>query len=235
MLITAEDSPDNLSDSELAQRIAAGDTAALELLMRRNNQMLYRAARSILKNDEEAEEAVQDSYLKAYRAIGNYRGDAKLSTWLTRITINEALARARKQSRRPEIVQFDGNVAMVAEPEEAFSMQAHDMDSPDRAAQRADVRRLIESNIDKLPEAFRCVFVLRALEEMTVEETASCLNIPEVTVRTRYFRARGLLREAMAREIDISFEDAFSFAGARCDRIVGAVLARLEAERPSDL
>jgi RNA polymerase sigma-70 factor (ECF subfamily) len=231
VLIAAEDRL-HKNDSELAQRIATGDTAALELLMRRNNQMLYRAARSILKNDEEAEEAVQDAYLKAYRAMGSYRGDAKLSTWLTRLTINEALARARKYSRRAKIVLFDGNVAMSAESQEAISMQVNTVDSPDRALQRADVRRLIESNIDKLPDAFRCVFMLRALQEMSVEETASCLNIPEATVRTRYFRARGLLRESMAQEIDMGFEDAFGFAGARCNRIVNAVLTRIEAAPP---
>lgn len=223
--------PDALSDIELARRIAAADTAALELLMRRHNQLLYRAARSILKNEEEAEEAVQDAYLKAYRTMGDYRGDAKLSTWLTRIAINEALARIRKEKRRAEIIHLNGGVMLVNEMDEAYPMQHNDASSPESIADRAYMRRLIERNIDELPDTFRCVFVLRALEEMTVEETASCLGIPEATVRSRYFRARSKLREALAREIDGNYEEAFGFAGSRCDRIVANVLARLQALR----
>jgi len=224
------ESTDDCTDAELAQRIATGNAAALELLMRRNNQLLYRAARSILKNEEEAEETVQDAYLKAYRTITEYRGDAKLSTWLTRILINEALARRRKQQRRAELIFLNNTVASPSESEENYQMQHDFAVSPEGSVQRAEARRMIERNIDKLPEAFRCVFVLRALEEMTVEETASCLDLPKATVRSRFFRARGQLREAMAREIDISIDEAFSFAGERCDRIVATVLARLEFE-----
>lgn len=222
---------DDYTDIKLAQRIAAGDMAAFELLMRRNNQTLYRAARSILQNEEEAEEAVQDAYLKAYRAITDYRGDATLSTWLTRIVINEALARRRKWKRRAERVQ----IVQTLESEENLYMQQHSANSPERNAQRAETRRLIERNIDQLPEAFRSVFVLRALEEMTVQETASCLDIPEATVRSRFFRARGLMREAMACEVDFSYEDAFGFDGERCDRIVANVLHRLMDERSASV
>lgn len=215
-----------LADADIVRLVASGDEHAFTLLMRRYNRILYRVARSILKDDAEAEDVLQEAYLLAFRAMKNFRGDAKLSTWLTRIVVNEALARARKASRRGEVILLDSDAE--ADMHEAATGQ------PDRAAERAEARRLLERNIDRLPDAFRSVFVLRALEEMSVEETAACLGIPEATVRTRFFRARGLLREALSREIDCAYEDAFSFDGARCDRIVAGVLARVQAERDAD-
>jgi RNA polymerase sigma-70 factor (ECF subfamily) len=217
----------DLPDTEIARRIALGDRDAFELLMRRCNQTLYRTARSILKDDAEAEDAVQEAYLLAYRAIGAFRGDAKLSTWLIRIVVNEAIARSRKRSRRAEIIQLGGEAEADANPGEE-NMSEATPEQPEHAAVRAQTRRLLEGKIDALPEVFRTVFVLRALEELTVEETAASLGIPAATVRTRYFRAKGLLREALAREIDFAYGDAFAFAGARCDRIVAGVLERLE-------
>jgi RNA polymerase sigma-70 factor (ECF subfamily) len=218
---------ENYTDGELVQRIQAKDVVAFELLMRRNNQTLYRAARSILKNEEEAEEAVQDAYLKAYSAIDDFRAGAALTTWLTRIVINEALGRRRKHQRRAELIQLNKQLERAPDSEEGFQMQHHAAGSPVVNAERTETRRLIERNIDQLPEAFRSVFVLRALEEMTVQETASCLGIPDATVRSRFFRARGLMREAIAQEIDLGYDDAFHFAGARCDRIVANVLTLL--------
>lgn len=219
----------NLGDAALAQHVAAGDTMALEALMRRYNRPLYRAARSILKDDAEAEDVVQETYIQAYKSIGSFRGDAKLSTWLTRIAINEALARARTYRRRAEIIALGGDAAPRPESVEDPSMPEDVAEAPDSAALRAEVRRLIERKIDGLPAVFRSVFVLRALEELTVEETAACLGVPEATVRTRYFRARSLLREALASEIDFHLESAFGFDGARCDRLVARVLARLQS------
>ncbi len=216
-----------LPDAEIARRVAAGDEDAFRLLMRRYNQTLYRAARSILRDDAEAEDAVQEAYLLAYRAMGKFRGEAKLSTWLVRIVVNEAIARSRKRSRSAEVIRLDGDVEPDSKREEV-SMNEATPELPERSALRAETRRLLEKKIDELPDAFRAVFVLRALEEMTVEESAAVLGIPEATVRTRFFRARGLLREALAREIDFAFEDAFAFAGARCDRIVAGVLSRLK-------
>ena len=195
----------------------------------RTSSSLYRAARSILKNEQDAEEAVQDAYLKAYRRIDQFHGLAKLSTWLTRIVINEALARQRKHQRRAAIIPIGAGAGVDSPAVEDATMPNTTSASPDQDAQRAEIRRLMERNIDCLPETFRSVFVLRALEEMTVQETASCLDIPEATVRSRFFRGRALLREALAREIDLSYEDAFAFAGARCDRIVANVLMRLTA------
>lgn len=220
-------------DGELARRIAAGDQHAFRFLMRLHNQRLYRTARSILRDDAEAEDAVQDAWVLAYRAIGGYRGDAKLSTWLVRIVVNEAIARSRKRSRRAEIIRLDGDTESNA-GNGAETMAVSPSEQPERRALDAETRRLLERKIDDLPEAFRAVFVLRALEEMTVEETAETLGIPEATVRTRFFRARGLLREALAREIDFALEDAFAFAGARCDRIVAGVLARIKSWQAPD-
>lgn len=214
------------SDAELAQRIVDGDLPMLTLLMRRNNQTLYRTARSILNDDAEAEDAVQEAYLLAYRAMDQFRGTARLSTWLVRIVVNVALARLRKRQRRAQVIDLYAEAEADVGPTEA-NMDDHFPEQPEQVLLRAETRRLVEDKIARLPDAFRTVFVLRALEEMSVDETASCLGIPPETVRTRYFRARGLLREALAREIDFSLADAYSFAGDRCDRIVAGVLAKL--------
>ena len=217
---------DKLSDAELVRRIAAQDHGAFRVLMKRHNQMLYRAARSILKNEAEAEDAVQEAYLQAYRAMGDFRGDAKLSTWLVRITVNEAITRLHKHARRAEVIHLEGDDLHDQHSAEE-SMNDSPPEVPERAAQRAEMRKLLEARIDMLPEAFRSVFVLRALEEMSVEETATALGLNEATVRSRFFRARALLREWMSRDIDVAQGDAFSFAGARCDRITANVMARL--------
>jgi RNA polymerase sigma-70 factor (ECF subfamily) len=219
-----------LSDAEIARRVARGDEDAFHLLMRRYNQTLYRAARSILRDDAEAEDAVQEAYLLAYRAMGSFRGDAKLSTWLTRIVVNEAIARSRKRSRTAEIIRLDSDRSVGHEAEDHDArkedMREDTAEQPEAGALRAETRRLLEKKIDELPDAFRAVFVLRAVEEMTAEETALVLGIPDATVRTRFFRAKGLLREALAREVDFAMEDAFAFDGVRCDRIVDGVLSR---------
>jgi RNA polymerase sigma-70 factor (ECF subfamily) len=220
----------DITDLELARRIAADDRAALRLLMRRHNQTLFRTARSIVKDDAEAEDAVQEAWLRAYGAIDTYRGDARLSTWLTRIVVNEALGRLRKRKRADRVIQQEGlDGADLDAAADAAVMAANDNapERPERAAMRSEMRRVLEDAIDALPDTFRTVFVLRAVEEMDVEEAAAVLGIPDATVRTRFFRARGLLREALAREIDFHVEDAFAFAGARCDRIVARVLDRL--------
>lgn len=229
----AKTASNDLPDIDIARRIAAGDCDALVVLMRRYNQTLYRTARSILRDDAEAEDAVQEAYLLAYRAMSGFRGEAKLSTWLVRIVANEAIGRARKRRRHAEVFELNGQTERNCEAAEV-SMNDASPEQPERAALRAETRRLIEAKIDLLPDAFRAVFVLRALEEMTVEEVAACLGIPLATVRSRYFRARSLLREALAREIDVSLEDAFAFAGVRCDRIVAGVLARLKGLQARD-
>jgi RNA polymerase sigma-70 factor (ECF subfamily) len=224
---------DHISDAELARRIAARDQGAFVLLMRRHNQLLYRTARSILRDDAEAEDALQESYLQAWRAIGQFRGDARLATWLTRIVINEAIARARKSARRADVMQLHAGAEPADYPTEA-TMEPGASESPESGAMRAETRHLLEKSIDALPEVFRTVFVLRALEEMSGDEVAACLGIPEATVRSRFFRARSMLRAALARDADLALEQAFSFDGARCDRIVAGVLDRLKLSSPGD-
>jgi RNA polymerase sigma-70 factor (ECF subfamily) len=190
--------------------------------------MLFRTARAILRDDAEAEDAVQEAYVQAYHALGSFRGEAKLSTWLARIVANEALMRLRKQTRRAEILPIQP-AATVRELEQVSD---NDMDNaPDTSAERKELRLALESQIDALPDSYRAVFMLRAVEELSVEETAAILQIPPATVRTRFFRARSLLREALAQKIDLACEDAFSFAGARCDRIVARVLERINPSK----
>jgi RNA polymerase sigma-70 factor (ECF subfamily) len=182
------------SDLELALRVARGDQAAFRHLMRQHNRALYRAARSILKDDAEAEDALQEAYLSAFRAIGNFRGAAKLSTWLSRIVANEALARLRKRAAAEQAFPLRLYEGLHAEDEQSDAAP----EQPERAAQRAETRRLLEAKIDLLPDAFRTVFMLRALEGFSVAETAASLNIKQATVRTRFFRARSQLREALS-------------------------------------
>jgi RNA polymerase sigma-70 factor (ECF subfamily) len=213
---------ESASDVALATRAAQGDPRAFEGIMRRHNRLLFRTARSILKTDAEAEDALQDAYLLAWRALGSFRADAKLSTWLVRIVINEALGRLRRRSA--QVLPLDATVEPV-NTEEEDSVEDDPVHRPDRAAMRSEMRCLLEACIDSLPEAFRTVFVLRAVQELSVEEVATSLGLPEATVRTRYFRARGLLREGLARDVDLALGDAFSFDGERCDRIVARVLA----------
>ncbi|KAK47337.1 RNA polymerase sigma factor [Caballeronia jiangsuensis] len=211
-------------DLSIARRIVAGDRAAFELLMRRHNRRLYRLARATLRNDAEAEDALQDAYLHAYRSMSQFRGDAQLSTWLSRLVLNECFARIRRSARRQNVIPIVDAPDWV---EQAEAMTSHDDSAPDDALARSQVRALLESKLDALPELFRIVFVLRSIEEMTVEETAQCLNIPEATVRSRHFRARGMLRESLAQAFDLAERDVFEFGGARCDRIVERVLSKL--------
>ena len=196
--------------------------------MRKHNRMLYRTARAILRNDAEAEDALQLAYLSAYQSIESFREEARLSTWLTRIVANEAMMRLRKLRRESRVIPLE-TVPGEADQLEHFPDIEQASERPEAQAIRSQMRALIEQKIDALPEAFRAVFVLRALEEMSVADTAAALDIPEATVRSRFFRARSLLRESLALEMDSAIEDAFAFAGNRCDRVVAAVLDRLRS------
>lgn len=222
---TRPEAAERLTDSDLVDRTRAGDMRAFEALMRRYNRTLYRTARAILRDDAEAEDAVQEAYIRAYAALGGFRGESKLSTWLVRIAANEALMRRRKNARSAVVVRMDG--AAEERWEEAMSEEA----GPERNALGGEMRRLLEERIDALPDDYRAVFMLRAVEELSVEEAATALGIPEATVRTRHFRARALLRESLARDIDRSLEEVFGFAGERCDRIVARVLERISTEK----
>ncbi|WNC89183.1 RNA polymerase sigma factor [Paraburkholderia sp. FT54] len=213
-------------ERETLRRIVAGDRSAFELLMRRHNRRLYCLARATLRDAAEAEDALQAAYLSAYRSIARFRGDAALLTWLSRLVLNECYGRLRRAARRQNVIPMvDANTHVDID-----AMIAQDSDSPEKAAARAELRTLLERKLDELPEVFRVVFVLRSVEEMSVEETAQCLDIPEATVRSRHFRAKSLLRESLAHEIDLAERDVFEFGGAHCDRVVANVLRRLADE-----
>ncbi len=198
--------------------------------MRRHNARLYRAARSIVKDDAEAEDIVQEAYVRAFAALDRFDGRASLSTWLVRIAVNEALGRLRKRRPTVDLHQLlgldeaggDGGAA-------SFGVRP---ETPEAAVARSELRSLIEAAIDTLPQAFRTVFVLRAVEEFSVDETADCLGIPKDTVKTRYHRAKRALRNTLHREVQLAITDAFPFGGRHCDRIVDTVLKRLGLAPP---
>lgn len=213
--------PSDLSEAELIALAASGHSGAFERLMRTHNQLLFRTARSILKEDDAAEDAVQDAYIRAWKALSTFRADSKLSTWLVRIVTNEALGRLRRNSA--QVIPLEAAM-MSTEHSTQMALSDTPVKGPEQSALREQMRKLLEDRIDLLPEAFRTVFMLRAVEDLPVEDVAQALDIPEATVRTRYFRARSLLREGLASEVDTTLEQVFSFDGARCDRIVAGVL-----------
>lgn len=211
-------------DASLARGVADGNRAAFDLLMRRHNRRLFRLARATLRDETEAEDALQEAYVAAYRGFAQFRGDAAIGTWLARLVLNECLGRLRRRRRRD-------NIAHIFAPDDQESldrMATSTLERPDHAAMRDQMRRLLERKVDELPDALRVVFVLRCVEEQSAAEVAACLGIPEATVRTRQFRARSLLRDALARELDLAEQDIFEFGGDRCDRIVAAVNTRLD-------
>jgi RNA polymerase sigma-70 factor (ECF subfamily) len=203
------------SEEALLTRLRAGDPGAFEQVMRRHNGRLFRVTRSILRDDSDAEEALQEAYIRAFSGIAGFKGEASLATWLTRIAVNEALMRLR---RRRDTAPIDEELDL-ADPRP----------SPEQDTARRELRGLVERALNSLPAAFRSVFVLRALEQMSVEETAAALGIRKETVKTRFFRARRLLREQLGAEFAAALGDSFPFAGARCDRLVASVLQRLAA------
>jgi RNA polymerase sigma-70 factor (ECF subfamily) len=177
----------------LARRAASGDTGAFEAIMRTHNRMLYRTARAILRDDAEAEDCLQSAYLLAFRSMGRFEGRAKLSTWLTRIVINEAIGRSRKLARWKAAVP----IGEVGDEADALPLGCHPA-MPEQEAMRSEMRRSLQERIEALPQSLRQVFVLRALEEMNVAETARALGITGGAVRVRFCRARSRLRKALA-------------------------------------
>jgi RNA polymerase sigma-70 factor (ECF subfamily) len=212
-------------DLALVARILAGDHAAFQHLMRLHNMALFRAARAVVRDDADAEDVLQEAYIAAYRHLRSFRGGSRLATWLTRIVINRALDRLRSR-RRDNVVLLDEDREPGAAAARESTMK-EPVESPEAVAMRAQLRRLLERKIDALPLAFRTAFVLREVEEMTMEEAAECLSVPPATVRTRVFRARALLRASLAEAMDMAATDVFHFGGVRCDRIVSGVLERL--------
>ncbi|WP_395613811.1 RNA polymerase sigma factor [Allosphingosinicella sp.] len=215
---------DSLDDPALARMVATRDRGAVRLVTQRNNQRLVRAAWSILKDRAEAEDAVQSAYLSAFAAIGSFEGRASLSTWLTRIVINEALGRARAAKRRR--AHFDATSVTVLEDYREKLMQGSTSGtSPEKSRAQAELRSVLQSAVARLPEPFRVVFVLREIEELSVEDVAEALDLPPATVKTRHFRARKRLRDDLAPDIRDALNGSFPFAGADCEAMTEYVVA----------
>ena len=213
-----------LSDLELASRIAATDVAAVRLVTGRNNQRLYRTAWSILKDRSEAEEAVQDGYMKAFYAIKTFSGSSSLSTWLTRIVVNEALDRRRRAQKRSRMLNQE--LVLVLEEYREKLMAGSHSHSPEKILMRRQIAKLLETAIARLPDTFRPVFVLREIEGLSVEDTAEALQIPEETVKTRLFRARRRLQKELDPELCGALSETFPFAGADCEAMTERVLTK---------
>ena len=206
------------ADAELLALMRRGEPAAFAALMRQNNRRLYRLARSIVRDESEAEDVVQETYVRALAHLDEFRGEASLTTWLARIAANEALGRMRRRRPTVDLAQAENVVALPG---------VGAMVNPENVAARREIRHIIERAVDALPANFRTVFMLRAVEQMSIDETASLLGIPAETVKTRFHRANRQLRQALSDEFASILDDAFPFAGARCDALMGRVLARL--------
>lgn len=216
---------ETLDDVELARLCAARNEPALRYVITANNQRLFRAAWSILKNRWDAEEAVQAAYLKAFDRIGDFAGRSALSTWLIRIVINEALGRLRTSRRRH--VQLEAEGVSVLENYREALMRGSEPVPPDATLAREQLRQLLERAVAALPDSFRTVFVLRDVEGLSVEDTAEALGVPPATVRTRLHRARQRLQQALAPEVGSALSGAFPFAGADCATMTERVLVTI--------
>jgi RNA polymerase sigma-70 factor (ECF subfamily) len=221
---------EQLGDIELAALVVRRDASAVRLITGRNNQRLFRAAWSILKNRAEAEEAVQDGYLKAFAAIESFAGRSSLSTWLTRIVVNEALGRRRAAQRRLRLLH-EQSVAVIEDYREALMANSDMARSPEADVMRRQMAELLERAIARLPETLRPVFVLRDVEELSVEETAEALQIPKDTVKTRLLRARRRLQQELDPELRGALRDTFPFLGTECDALTERVLAKFLAAK----
>jgi RNA polymerase sigma-70 factor (ECF subfamily) len=218
----AATSQEPLSDEEVVARVLAGETGMFEIVMRRHNQRLYRVARAILRNDGEAEDVMQDTYVRAYEHLDQFAGKAKFSTWLTRIAVHEALARQHRSKRYEElepISEQEGN------PMDRFASLAPD---PEQQASNSELRRLLEDAVERLPDSYRAVFMLRDVEEMSTTDAAYALEITEENVKVRLHRARALLRKSLFMLVGRESRDAFNFNAVRCDRVVKKVLEKIQ-------
>jgi RNA polymerase sigma-70 factor, ECF subfamily len=217
--------PDRTGDAELVRRARDRDEAAIRSIMKSNNRKLYRLARGILRNDSEAEDVVQETYVLAFTHLDGFRGDAGLSTWLSRIAINEALGRLRRQ--RPAVEWNSLQPGELETHAQIIQFPLSAVSDPEKTMAQREIQQVVEHAIDDLPEAFRIVFMTRVVEGMNVEETADILGLKPETVKTRLHRARAMLRDNVERKIGPVVMEAFPFAGKRCDRLTEAVLKRL--------
>jgi RNA polymerase sigma-70 factor, ECF subfamily len=216
--------PAATEDAELVRRALARDGAAFRAIMQKHNRRLYRIARGILRNNADAEDAVQDAYVSAFTNLGSYRGESALATWLCRIVMNEALGRLQRKRTTLDIAAPE---AARSEAEIIQFPLSTPNDDPERTMAQRQILQLVEQATDNMPEPFRLVFVARVIEGMSVEETSELLGIKPETVKTRLHRARRLLRDHLDKQIGPVLMDAFPFAGRRCERMTAAVMKRL--------
>lgn len=216
--------PAGTGDAELVQRARGRDEAAIRVIMQSNNRRLFRLARGILRNDSEAEDVVQETYVRAFTHLDSFRGDSSLATWLARIAMNEALGRLRR--RRPG-VEWTSLPPGVLEAQIIQFPLSSPQEDPEKSMAQREIQHVVEHAIDDLPEAFRIVFITRVIEGMNVEETAEILGLKPETVKTRLHRARAMLRDNVEKKIGPVVMEAFPFAGRRCERLTEAVLKRL--------
>ena len=223
-------SQEPLSDEEVVTRVLAGETGMFEIIMRRHNQLLYGVARAILRNDGEAEDVMQDAYVRAYEHLGQFAGRAKFSTWLTRIAVHEALARQHRAHRYQALEPIS---EQEGDPMDRFASLAL---NPEQQASNSEIRRLLEEAVEKLPDAYRTVFMLRDVEDMSTTDTADVLEITEDNVKVRLHRARALLRKSLYARAGMERKEAFDFHAVRCDRVVKNVFERIQqlALKPED-
>jgi RNA polymerase sigma-70 factor, ECF subfamily len=209
-------------DMQLVRRALARDGDAFRTIIKTHNQRLYRIARGVVRHDSEAEDIVQEAYVKAFAHLDAFRGDSSLATWLSRIVINEALGRLRKRRR---------TVAMPENPQaEIIRFPLNPSDDPERTMAQRQILQLVEQATDSLPDVYRTVFVARVIEGLSIEETSDLLGVRPETVKTRLHRARALVRKALDDQIGPVLLDAFPFAGRRCERLTSAVMRRLGLE-----
>ncbi len=205
-----------ITDEDIIERVRQGELALFEVIMRRHNRRLYRTARAIVGDDSEAEDVLQEAYVRAYAHLDQFSGKASFATWLTKIAVHEALARLRRR----------GRLVSAGDQMDAFEAPGR---GPEQMAADHELRGVLENALSNLPEAFRATFVLRDIEGLSTAETAACMGIPEETVKTRLHRARAALRRDLANRISDTLPAIFPFGDTRCDRVVAAVLARIGA------
>jgi RNA polymerase sigma-70 factor (ECF subfamily) len=215
--------PHDAGDLDLVRRALARDEAAVRAIMQANNRRLYRLARGILRNDGEAEDVVQETYVRAFTHLESFRGDSSLATWLSRIAMNEALGRLRCQRPGVELSSLPQGTLEA----QIIQFPRAAADDPEKSMAQREIQHVVEHAIDELPEAFRLVFITRVIEGMNVEETAEILGLKPETVKTRLHRARAMLRDNVEKKIGPVVMEAFPFAGKRCERLTDTVLKRL--------
>ena len=203
-----------MTDAEIVERVRAGETALFEILMRRHNQRIYRAARAVIKDEADTEDVMQQAYINAFTHLSQFQNRSQFSTWPTRITVHEALARRRKW--KPEETS-----------EDVMETLTSPQPDPERQAYAAELRRVLEAAVDSLPETYRLVFMLRDIEGLSTSETAAGLELGDEAVKTRLHRARAMVRSAITERIGASTAEAFAFQAPRCDRVVAAVMAEI--------